>query len=365
MPSASGPFVGVRVVEFASIGPGPHCAMLLADLGADILRIDRSGGNGWPNPIVDRGRATVTLDIRTEEGRATCIEACSRADVVIEGFRPGVMERLGLGPDELLAHNPRLIYGRVTGWGQNGPLAERAGHDINYIAVTGALQAIGFPEGRSVPTLNLVGDFGGGSMFLAFGIASALFEREKSGKGQVIDAAIVDGVSNLMTMFAGLLPGKRISLDRSRNLLAGSAPFYRTYRCADGREVAIGPLEPQFWTELLRRLGLDPEAEGLTQAESGWGPTGKRLEEIFASRTSREWDYIFANSDACFAPVLSLEEAMANEHLESRETYIQHEGLKQVAPAPRFSRTPGMIRETRSGEEELARWLTADGKSEQ
>jgi alpha-methylacyl-CoA racemase len=361
---ANGPFADVRVVEFASIGPGPHCAMLLADLGADVIRIDRAGGNGWPNPVVDRGRATMTLDIRTEEGRETCMKACCHADVVIEGFRPRVMERLGLGPEALLARNPRLIYGRMTGWGQQGPLAPRAGHDINYIALTGALQAIGTPGERSVPPLNLVGDFGGGSMFLAFGIAAALFEREKSGKGQVVDAAIVDGVSSLMTMFAGLLPSKRISLDRSENVLAGSAPFYRTYRCADGREVAIGPLEPHFWAELLRLLGLDEHEAGLSQAGQDWTSTSERLEGIFAARTSDEWEQIFENADACFAPVLSLEEAMANEHLEFRETYIVHDGVKQVSPSPRFSRTPGAIRGARSGDEELARWITADREVE-
>jgi alpha-methylacyl-CoA racemase len=364
MPPANGPFAGVRVVEFASIGPGPHCAMLLADLGADVIRIDRAGGNGWPNCVVDRGRATMTLDIRSEAGRETCLKACSCADVVIEGFRPGVMERLGLGPDALLARNPRLVYGRMTGWGQQGTLAPRAGHDINYIALTGALQAIGTPGGRCVPPLNLVGDFGGGSMFLAFGIAAALFEREKSGKGQVVDAAIVDGVSNLMTMFAGLLPNRRISLDRSRNLLAGSAPFYRTYRCADGREVAIGALEPQFWTKLLELLGLDAQEAGLSQAEKDWASTTERLEGVFAARTSHEWEQIFENADACFAPVLSLEEAMANEQLQSRETYVLHNGLRQVSPAPRFSRTHGAIRESRSGEEELARWVATTGEVE-
>jgi alpha-methylacyl-CoA racemase len=338
--------------------------MLLADLGADVMRIARAGGNGWPNPVVDRGRATMTLDIRTEAGRETCLKACSHADVVIEGFRPGVMERLGLGPDVLVARNPRLVYGRMTGWGQQGPLASRAGHDINYIALTGALQAIGTPGGRSVPPLNLVGDFGGGSMFLAFGIAAALFEREKSGKGQVVDAAIVDGISNLMTMFAGLLPDKRISLDRSRNLLAGSAPFYRTYWCADGREVAIGPLEPQFWTTLLELLGLDVRAAGLSQAEDDWASTTERLEGVFATRTSHEWEQMFANADVCVTPVLSLEEAMANEHLESRDTYVLHDGVKQVSPAPRFSRTPGAIRKSRSGDEELARWVAAAGDGE-
>ena len=238
----SGPLCGLRVLEFAGIGPGPHCAMLLADMGAEVLRIEREGGNGWPNPVVDRGRKTLTLDIRSVAGRERCLALAAGADVLIEGFRPGVMERLGLGPDELMARNPRLIYGRMTGWGQSGPLAKAAGHDINYIALTGALAAIRGDSGPAIPPLNLVGDFGGGSLYLAVGILAALWERERSGQGQVIDAAIVDGVSSLMTFFAGLLPSGRIDLQRERNPLGGAAPNYRCYRCADGREIAIGPL---------------------------------------------------------------------------------------------------------------------------
>jgi alpha-methylacyl-CoA racemase len=255
----SGPLCGLRVLEFAGIGPGPHCAMLLADMGAEVLRIEREGGNGWPNPVVDRGRKTLTLDIRSVAGRERSLALAMDADVLIEGFRPGVMERLGLGPDELLARNPRLVYGRMTGWGQSGPLAKAAGHDINYIALTGALAAIRGDSGPAIPPLNLVGDFGGGSLYLAVGILAALWERERSGQGQVVDAAIVDGVSSLMTFFAGLLPSGRIDLQRERNPLAGAAPNYRCYRCADGREIAIGPLEPQFWRELLERMDA-PEA---------------------------------------------------------------------------------------------------------
>ena len=229
MASPTGPLAGVRVVEFASIGPGPHCAMLMADMGAEVVRIDRPGGNGWSNPIMERGRSVVTVDIRTAAGRDYCITAASCADVLIEGLRPGVMERLGLGPEPLLRQNPRLVYARMTGWGQDGPLAKAAGHDINYIALSGALAAIGVPNATAIPPLNLVGDFGGGSLFLAFGILAALWERQRSGRGQVVDAAIIDGVSSMMTMFAGTAPSGQLSLDRSLNILGGAAPFYRCY----------------------------------------------------------------------------------------------------------------------------------------
>jgi alpha-methylacyl-CoA racemase len=330
--------------------------MLLADLGADVIRIDRPGDSGLKNPIVDRGRAAMTIDIRTTEGRAKSLEACDLADVLVEGMRPGVMERLGLGPDVLLERNPRLVYARMTGWGQDGPRAHTAGHDINYIALTGALAAIGMPGERSLPPLNLVGDFGGGSMLLAFGIMAALYERERSGKGQVVDAAIVDGVSSLMTMFAGWLPSGRISLDRERNPLGGAAPFYRTYLCADGREVAVGALEPQFWTELLNRLGIDPNEPGISQGEDDWPATRARLERAFAERTSQEWIDLFEGSDACVTPVLSLTEAATDSHLSARDTYIVQDGLKQVSPSPRFSRTPGTILSARSGATVLNEW---------
>lgn len=339
-----GPLVGMRVLEFAGIGPGPHCAMLLADLGADVLRIEREGGNGWPNPVADRGRKVLTLDIRSEAGRERCLELAEDADVVIEGFRPGVMERLGLGPDEMLARNPRLVYGRMTGWGQTGPLAQSAGHDLNYLAITGALAAIGGREGPAIPPLNLVGDFGGGSLYLAFGIMAALYERERSGKGQVIDAAIVDGVSSMMSFFAGLLPSGAISLQRDRNLLSGAAPHYRCYTCADGRDIAVAPLEPQFYREFLQRLGGTASLPDNCNDPAHWAEQSGHFAELFASRTRDEWCALLEGSDACFAPVLELEEAAQHPHLQARGLYRNVEGVLQVAPAPRFSRTPGASR---------------------
>lgn len=354
-----GPLAGVRVVEFASIGPGPHCAMLLSDLGAEVLRIDREGGNGWSNAIADRGRATATIDIRTEAGKAFCLNACDRADVVIEGFRPKVMERLGLGPDMLCTRNPRLIYGRMTGWGQKGPLAEVAGHDINYIALAGALDAIGTPEGGALPPLNLVGDFGGGSMLLAFGIAAALFERERSGVGQVIDAAIVDGVSSLMSFFDGLRQGGRISLARDENMLAGAAPFYRTYRCRDGREVAIGPLETKFYECLLDRIGASRDLLRERYDASTWAERGAMLEAIFSRRDLADWIALLEGTDACFAPVLQLSEVADHPHMHARGAYVTRNGVTQCGPVPRFSRTPGDIQEARSADDLLATWCSA------
>lgn len=335
-----GPLAGLRVLEFAGIGPGPHCAMLLADMGAEVLRIEREGGNGWPNPVADRGRSVLVLDIRSEAGRARCLELAEQADVLIEGFRPGVMERLGLGPEELCARNPRLVYGRMTGWGQSGPLAKSAGHDINYIALTGALAAIGGRAGTAIPPLNLVGDFGGGSMFLAFGIMTALWERERSGLGQVVDAAIVDGVSSLMSFFAG----SSLSLAREGNLLGGAAPYYRCYTCADGREVAVGPLEPQFYDEFLERIGAPASLREGREDPANWPAHGECLAELFASRPQAEWCALLEGSDACFAPVLALDEAPQHPHLQARGVYQEIEGMLQVAPAPRLSRTPGQAR---------------------
>lgn len=354
--SRSGPLRGLRVLEFAGIGPGPHCAMLLSDLGAEVIRIDRAGGNGWPNPIVDRGRAALTLDIRKPEDRDRCLNIADRADVVIEGFRPGVMERLGLGPDAMLQRNPRLIYGRMTGWGQSGPLAGSAGHDINYIALTGALAAIGKPGEPAVPPLNLVGDFGGGSMLLAFGIMAALWERERSGKGQVIDAAIVDGVTSMMTMFAGLLPAGLVSVARDRNLLGGAAPFYRCYLCADGKEIAIGPLEPPFYAELLQRIDAPAELRDRQNDSSNWPDRADVLARLFAGKSRDEWCALLEGTDVCFAPVLTLEEAPQHPHMKAREAYIERHGLLQAAPAPRFSRTPGAIQSAANAKTLLADW---------
>jgi alpha-methylacyl-CoA racemase len=329
-------------------------------MGASVVRIDRAGGNGWENPIVDRGRAAVTIDIKSETGRAFCLEAADDADVVIEGFRPGVMERLGLGPDVMLARNPRLVYGRMTGWGQTGPLAKVAGHDINYIAITGALAAIGRNGEPAIPPLNLVGDFGGGSMYLAFGIMAALWERERSGRGQVIDAAIVDGVTSLMTMFAGLIPRRRISIERDQNLLGGAAPYYRCYICADGKEIAIGPLEPQFYAELLARIDAPADMRGPHPEPKDWAAESERFAAIFRQRTSEEWRSLLDGTDVCFAPVIPLQEAPDHPHMAARGCYVEHEGLRQAAPAPRLSRTPGAIQpSTQDGREVIAAWRAA------
>ena len=354
--TSRGPLSGLRVIEFVSIGPGPHCAMLLSDLGADVLRIDREGGNGWPNSIADRGRGTLVLDIRSDAGREQCRRAAATADVVMEGFRPGVMERLGLGPEILTAGNPRLIYARMTGWGQTGPLAQSAGHDINYIALSGALAAIGPPTGPPLPPLNLVGDFGGGSMFLAFGILAAIIERERSGRGQVIDAAIVDGVTSLMTMFSGLIPRDRISLLRDRNLLGGAAPFYRCYLCGDGQPIAVGALEPKFYSQLLTRIGAPAELFEQQNDPTNWQARCEILSELFATRTRAEWCAILEGTDACFSPVLTLAETLEHPHMKARGTFTECDGLPQPLPAPRFSRTPGRVRKSEDGATMLARW---------
>jgi alpha-methylacyl-CoA racemase len=356
--AGTGPLAGIRVVEFAGIGPGPHCAMLLSDLGAEVLRIDRPGGNGWPNPVVDRGRHRLELDIRGDEGRVTAIAAIKAADVLVEGYRPGTMERLGYGPAEVLALNPRLIYGRMTGWGQSGPLARAAGHDINYIALTGALHAIVNEDGRPVPPLNLVGDFGGGSLYLAFGIAAALVERGRSGKGQVVDAAIVDGVASMLTLFTGLLPSGAMTLDPERNLLGGRAPFYRCYECADGKYVSVGPLEPHFYADLLRRLGAPEALHEHRNEPAHWPERAEVLAALFRTKSRDEWCALLEGTDACFAPVLTYAESLNHPHMIARETYVDAQGSKQAAPAPRFSRTPGGIRPSGDGRALLDRWCT-------
>ena len=353
--AAGGALAGLRVVEFVGIGPGPHCAMLLADHGADVLRIDRPGGNGWPNPVMDRGRATTTLDLTTSEGQAEALAIVDLADVVIEGFRPGVMERLNLGPSAMLARNPRLVYGRMTGWGQDGPLARVAGHDITYLALTGALAAIGRPGEPAVPPLNLVGDFGGGSMFLVFGIMLALLERERSGQGQVVDAAILDGVASMLSMFGGAPSASPLSLDRDENILGGVAPYYRCYLCADGREIAIGAIEPQFWRIVCRRL--DAPAF-VSQERSAWAQTTTWLEGTFASRPAAHWAALFEGSDACVIPVLTLAEARHHPHNRHRGLYAVGDGIPQPVPAPRLDRTPGRIGTAQDSAAMLAAWRT-------
>jgi alpha-methylacyl-CoA racemase len=351
-----GPLSGLRVLEFASIGPGPHCAMLFADLGADIVRIDRSGGNGWPNPVADRGRATLTLDIRSEQGRRKSLALMERADVLIEGNRPGVMERLGLGPDAAHRVNPRLVYGRMTGWGQDGPLAKTAGHDINYIALAGALASIGRPGEPATVPLNLVGDFGGGSLYLAFGILAALWERERSGAGQVVDAAIVDGVASMMSMFAGLLPTGHLAIERQDNLLGGAAPFYRSYLCSDGKEIAVGALEPQFYRLLLDQLQAPAEWAHDQHDKAQWPGRSAWFEEKIRTRTRDAWIAHFAGTDACVAPVLDLREAPSHPHVAKRGMFAELDGVLHHAPAPRFSRSITAIPATRNLDTILARW---------
>lgn len=336
-----GPLSGVRVVEFAGIGPAPFVAMLLSDMGAEVVRIDRSPTDPWPNPVVNRGRTSILLDLKSEDGLRIAREAIERADILIEGYRPGVMERLGLGPAECEALNPRLIYGRMTGWGQDGPLAERAGHDIGYIALTGALDAIGPKDGPPMPPLNLVGDYGGGALYLAFGICAALYERERSGRGQTVDAAVVDGTASLMSLFHGFHKGGLISTERGRRALGGDAPWYRTYECADGRFFAIGPIEPQFQAELWRVLELTPEETGSAFDPNGWPELERRIAERFKTRTRDQWGRAFAGADACGAPVLSLEEAPRHPHMAARGVYETRDEAVHPAAAPRLGRTPG------------------------
>ncbi len=338
--------------------------MLLSDLGAEVLRIDRPGGNSWPNPVSDRGRYTIELDIRSEQGRLAALETCDHADVVIEGYRPGVMERLGLGPEILSTRNPRLIVGRMTGWGQVGPLASAAGHDINYIALTGALAAITDQNGRPTPPLNLVGDFGGGSLYLALGVVAALVERERSGRGQVIDAAIVDGTASLMAMFGGLVASSNFSLDPDKNLLGGRAPFYRCYKCADDKYVAVGAIEPQFYAELLQKSGAPADFSIRQNDPVTWPERAALLEDIFQQKTRDDWCALLEGSDACFAPVLTYAESAAHSHMAARDIYVEVDGVLQAAPAPRFSRTPQDIGSGGDGATLRRRWLQHTGATQ-
>ena len=335
----SGPLSGTKVLELAGIGPGPFACMMLADMGADVVRIDRAqsvrDAQGRPSgDLLARGRRSVGVDLKQPDGVETVLRLVQDADVLVEGYRPGVAERLGVGPDDCLARNPRLVYGRMTGWGQDGPYAPMAGHDINYIALAGALHHFGRAGDKPTPPINLVGDFGGGGMLLAFGIASALVERATSGKGQVVDAAMVDGSAVLMTMFMNMGLGPR-----GTNLLDTGAPYYDTYECADGGYVSIGSLEPQFYAELRRLVGLDgPEWDDQGDRES-WPARKDDLAAIFRTRTRDEWCALLEGTDVCFAPVLSLQEAPQHPHNAARGTFVESHGVLQPAPAPRFSRT--------------------------
>jgi alpha-methylacyl-CoA racemase len=349
-----GPLKGLKVIEFAGIGPGPFCAMMLSDMGAEVIRIERKLKEGQSasfdpiyNPgrfgVLNRGRRSVALDLKTPEGIETALKLIERCDALVEGYRPGVMERLGLGPQVCRERNPRLVYGRMTGWGQFGPLAQAAGHDNNYISITGALDAIGQKGGAPVMPLNLVGDFGGGAMFLAFGIVCALLEAKQSGKGQVVDAAMTDGASLLMSMIYGFKAMGQWSDERGSNLLDGGAHFYTTYECADGKYVSIGSIEPGFYRLLLEITGADA-AEFQPQTDiSRWPELKEKLAAIFLTKTRGEWCELMEGTDICFAPVLGMQEAPDHAHNIARETFIELDGVVQPAPAPRFDRTPPRV----------------------
>jgi alpha-methylacyl-CoA racemase len=345
-----GPLTGITVIEIAGIGPGPFCGMLLADLGADVVRIDRaqsvSGGDPDrpPADLLARGRRSVGVDLKSPDGVEVVLGLVETADALIEGFRPGVTERLGIGPDECLARNPRLVYGRMTGWGQDGPYASTAGHDINYISLAGALDSIGRRGEAPVPPLNLVGDFGGGGMLLAFGLVAGLLEAQRSGRGQVIDAAMVDGAASLMTMMHSFRAMGIWNDERGTNMLDTGAHFYDVYETADGRYVSIGSIEPQFYAELLRLTGLEGEELPWQQDRNEWLAMKERLATIFRSKTRDEWCALMEGSDVCFAPVLSMAEAPEHPHNVHRGTFVEVAGITQPGPAPRFSRTPGEIR---------------------
>jgi len=343
-----GPLSGIRVLEFEAIGPGPFAGMLLADMGADVLVVDRpaAGDLGlkrerWYDVLM-RGKRSVTLDLKTAPGREAALQLIGRAEALIEGFRPGVMERLGLGPDEALKGNPRLVYGRMTGWGQSGPLAPRAGHDINYIALAGVLHAFGRKGEAPVPPLNLVGDFGGGGMLLGFGIACALLEAQRSGRGQVVDAAMVEGASLLAAMFSGFLKVEQWSETRGVNTLDTGAPWYDVYETKDGKYVAIGAIEDKFFKELVSKLRVHEDTAQHDRA--GWPKMREQFAKIFKTKTRDEWCKVFEGSDACFAPVLSFSEARRHPHNVARASFASVAGVEQPSPAPRFSRTPAKLR---------------------
>ena len=361
----SGPLSGIRILEFEAIGPAPFAGMLLADMGADVLVVDRPASTDlglkrerWYDVLM-RGKRSVTLDLKRDSSKEISLQLISRADALIEGFRPGVMERLGLGPEVALARNPRLVYGRMTGWGQDGPLAPRAGHDINYIALSGVLHAFGRKGEAPVPPLNLVGDFGGGGMLLGFGVACALLEAQRSGKGQVVDAAMVEGASLLAAMFSGFLKAGQFNETRGDNVLDTGAPWYNVYETKDGKYVSIGSIEARFFEELVQRLRLanvPPQHD-----RSRWPEMKALFENTFRSKTRDEWVGVFEGSDACFAPVLSFSEARRDAHSISRRSHVEVKGVEQPAPAPRFSRTPPSVRRAppergEGGAQALADW---------
>jgi alpha-methylacyl-CoA racemase len=367
----AGPLRGFRVIELAGIGPAPYAAMLLSDLGADVIRVERVGtaakaGPAVPGDILARGRRSVALDLKSPEGAGLLLDLVARADALLDPYRPGAAERLGIGPDACLARRPELVYGRMTGWGQDGPLAQHAGHDINYVALAGALAHIGRAGQPPVPPLNLVGDMGGGGLFLAFGVVCGLLEARRTGRGQVVDAAMIDGVASLMTMVWGYYAQGFYSLERGHNVIDTGAPFYEVYECADGRFVSIGPIEHRFYARLLDVLGLGPDDLPPRRDRELWPAAKERLAAVFRQRTREEWcARLGGEPDICFAPVLDLAEAPRHPHHQARGTFADRGGVIQPAPAPRFSVTPGAIQRppARPGEhtaEVLAHWLSLD-----
>ena len=363
----SGPLNDVKIVELVGIGPGPFAAMLLADLGADVLRVHRvesveRGFDPGGVPVLDRNRRSVGVDLKSPEGVETVLRLVESADALIEGFRPGVTERLGVGPEPCQVRNPRLVYGRMTGWGQDGPMAQAAGHDINYIALAGALAHFGRAGDKPTPPINLIGDFGGGGMLLAFGVVCGVLEARGSGQGQVVDAAMVDGAAILMSMIWGLRHlGAFDENHRGQNVLDTGAPFYDSYECADGAFIALGSLEPQFYAELLAKTGLAGEDLPAQMDREGWDRLRVRFTELFKTKTRDQWRTLLEDSDACFAPVLTMSEAAVHPHIQARGTIVEYAGVLQPAPAPRFSRTPPELRSppARPGEhtdEALADW---------
>ncbi len=339
-----GPLSGVKVLEFAGIGPGPFCAMLLSDMGADVIRIDRKGAQGGSKfDITARGRKSIALDLKNPDAIETVLKLVEKADILQEGFRPGVMERLGLGPDVVLKRNPKIVYGRMTGWGQEGPLAHAAGHDINYISLTGALHAIGPKEGKPVPPLNLVGDFGGGALYLAMGMLAALLSARETGQGQVVDTAMTDGATSLMSMFFGFMASGMWEDDRYRNMLDGGAHFYDTYECSDGKFISIGSIEPQFYALLREKAGLNDAAYDAQMDKSKWPELKDKIAAVFKTKSRDEWCGIMEGTDICFAPVLSIGEAKDHPHNKARETIVEIDGVVQPNVAPRFFGTPSEI----------------------
>ncbi len=360
-----GPLSGTKIIELAGIGPGPFCGMMLADMGAEVIRVDRPGPARRAKDILTRGRKSIAVDLKSEEGKEVVLKLCEGADALFEGFRPGVTERLGLGPDECMARNPALVYGRMTGWGQEGPMANAAGHDINYIALAGALHAIGRNGEKPVPPLNLVGDFGGGGMLLAFGLVCAMLEAQKSGKGQVVDAAMVDGAATLMAMFFSMSAGGVWKDERGANLLDGAAHFYDTYETSDGKFISLGSIEPQFYALLIEKAGLDADEFSAQMDQSRWPAYKDKLTAVFKTKTRDEWCDIMEGTDVCFAPVLSLGEVGHHPHNRHRGTIAELDGVPQPAPAPRFSRTePALSHSSRMPGEDSRDVLSGAGYDE-